>query len=314
MAQTNPEMSVEIRVYDMDPILNQIKVGHGFCHLSALFCTENESNACHKLVKLTRQSVGIPTSAGEVEIELRLEAVRSLDGFPVPSNYCITNHNIGNGLIESIVDGVSLHTFQTRQVNLWMVDDVFNGDMCEWNKTYEAAIKIYGEGTQASAVRKAIRWQHFMLYSHYKKKHGSFEAKLICGIESFIDTLLDSNPLDRSVRFTYVVCDDSTLRFSVTNKRIVQDTLSKHALHANAERKVYFAGEFFVDTRSKRFRDSQKPALIVDNNSGTFAPPKEKLPLMKLLLKLNFGDELPIIALDQNDPLLKEYSEANRIE
>jgi len=102
--------------------------------------------------------------------------------------------------------------------------------------------------------------------------------------------------------------------FSITSKKIAQDFLSKHALHNNVHTKVVFAGEFFIDCKSERYHITKKPALIIDNNSGTFAPPKEKLKLLQRLLEFNFGTESPIIALDRDDSSLHEYFEVNNID
>jgi hypothetical protein len=46
--------------------------------------------------------------------------------------------------------------------------------------------------------------------------------------------------------------------------------------------------------------------LVIDNNSGTYAPDKSKLPLMQQLFVSNFHD-MTVEVLDMKDPRLKEY-------
>ena len=53
---------------------------------------------------------------------------------------------------------------------------------------------------------------------------------------------------------------------------------------------------------------------MIDNNAGTFGPPKGTLDLLKLLMQLNFGADMPILALDREDPLLRELSDSNGVE
>jgi hypothetical protein len=49
--------------------------------------------------------------------------------------------------------------------------------------------------------------------------------------------------------------------------------------------------------------------LIIDNNSGTYAPDKAKLPLMQQLFSANFSD-ITVEVLDMKDPRLLEYQKA----
>ena len=85
---------------------------------------------------------------------------------------------------------------------------------------------------------------------------------------------------------------DSHMHFSITSKKIATDFLTNHAWQL----------------------EMGKVALVIDNNSGTFGPPKDKLDTLKLLMQLNFGTDIPTLALDREDPLLGELSEANGVE
>jgi len=117
-------------------------------------------------------------------------------------------------------------------------------------------------------------------------------------------------------RYTYVILPDSHIHFSITSQRLATDFLSKHALHAGAAEEVVFAGEFFFD-RSRAAGgadDGHRCALVMDNNSGTFAPPKDKLGMLKLLMQMNLGTEWQVLALDREDPLLEELKVKNGVE
>lgn len=144
-----------------------------------------------------------------------------------------------------------------------------------------------------------------------------YAVHMVRGIQEFISALptTDKNATPgKSIRFTYVILSNSYMHFSITSKKIAQDFLSKHALHSNACPMVVCAGEFFIDYKSERFVKTGRPALIIDNNSGTFAPPKEKLSMLQTVLEWNFGKDYPILTLDRSDPALKEYSDVNNIE
>lgn len=84
----------------------------------------------------------------------------------------------------------------------------------------------------------------------------------------------------------------------------MKDMISKHAMHANCAREVIYAGEFHV----QRTPDGNNYKLIIDNNSGTFAPSLDDLPLLEQLFRRNFPG-LIVEAYDRNSPVLKNYVE-----
>lgn len=97
--------------------------------------------------------------------------------------------------------------------------------------------------------------------------------------------------------YTYVLTLDSEWRFSETGDEFAIDFLSKHMMHANGAQVVCYAGEFFVrricdgseDNEDGREdveddpedRDPKHYELVIDNNSGTYRPPKETLPTLQ---------------------------------
>lgn len=96
--------------------------------------------------------------------------------------------------------------------------------------------------------------------------------------------------------YTYIFsADDDTFRFSETGPALLNNLASKHALHADCNTKVRFSGEFHPRPKggwsnfSDRMPDDEAEwELVIDNNSGTYAPNKSLLPAVKGLLELNF--------------------------
>jgi hypothetical protein len=72
---------------------------------------------------------------------------------------------------------------------------------------------------------------------------------------------------------------------------------------AGAARHVPLAGEFCIVPDAAAAAGYR---LIIDNNSGTYAPSADKLPLMCQLFTANFPD-MVVEVLASNDPRLKQY-------
>jgi len=308
--------SLVIKVKDQNRGWKDSSVGKGLIKYQDLLRGKDEK--VQETVELTHKALitSLTSNAGTLHVEYWLEKLSPLNAFPIPTLRLVNNHNIRGGVIRSMLDGGVFEPFPTWQIHLWEVGRIFHGDYSHWNESYPAAQKIFGPSVESLAIREAIRIQHSMLYSK-DQSHGSYDVHKIQGISDFIRCLptADKNTsLEKSVRFTYVILKNSHMHFSITSKKTAQDFLSKHALHNNAGPEVVFAGEFFIDNKSERFQSTGTPALIIDNNSGTFAPQKEKLHLLQTLLEFNFGKEYPIFSLDRSDPALNEYFEVNHIE
>ncbi|KAJ8558703.1 hypothetical protein ON010_g8747 [Phytophthora cinnamomi] len=104
---------------------------------------------------------------------------------------------------------------------------------------------------------------------------------------------------DKPVLFTYVITKKGWY-FSETGASFFKDMLSKHMLHSGAAFSVLYAGEFRID--NDRF---DEPTLVIDNNSGTYAPPADDLPQLQALMENNFPG-INCVALDQHDETLQE--------
>jgi hypothetical protein len=95
--------------------------------------------------------------------------------------------------------------------------------------------------------------------------------------------------------------------------KFFQDFLSKHSVLANAARDVVFSGEFFI-LPSVTFSDCH--ALIIDNNSGTYAPDEAALSSLEALLKQNFPDlEVHAVAVgsEEHTAFLKRLNQGRML-
>ena len=335
-----------ITVWDQDLGRKDDQVGGCMVPIKSIMNCKGKKDAFIGQVQLmhTGRIMGRQKPAGTVDVEIYwedhsafLESTDSLreflrgnlsstaslgssSGVPLPLNYCVTNFNKLSGVAQTLIDKGKLREykpFRTYRLRLWYVDLVFQRLTKGWNKSYSAAQQIYGPSLSSKAMRAALRVQHFMSYTSEFKT--DFQPHEISGMKSLHKMLLSYDTAPRtgqpsSMRYTYVIMPDSQMHFSMTSKKIATDFLSKHALHAGAATEVVYSGEFFFDQYSTRAQETGIPALVIDNNSGTFGPPKDRLNLLQLLMQLNFGTEFPILALDREDPLLKKLSDANGVE
>ena len=78
--------------------------------------------------------------------------------------------------------------------------------------------------------------------------------------------------------------------------RSLVDIASKHALHANCAKTVFYAGEFHprpiggwdqYDPNERRSWNQWE--LVIDNNSGTYAPDSTLLENLKRIINLQFS-------------------------
>nr|GAT53497.1 predicted protein [Mycena chlorophos] len=103
--------------------------------------------------------------------------------------------------------------------------------------------------------------------------------------------------------FTYVITLDGEWRFTETGPEFAIDLLSKHSMHANLAKEIAYSGEFFVQplaenipgqvdgclsstqrseaTKSSADRNPRDYELVIDNDSGTYRPKKELLPVFQ---------------------------------
>jgi len=204
---------------------------------------------------------------------------------------------------------------------------LFFGDTVQpWNKDYKAAQTIF-KGPTSIVVRKGIQAGHHLLYARTLSNGfgdldhaGDFFALLHGGDKQLAGT--KETPFANRIKpavYTYVIAEqDQSLRFSETGAAFFVDFASKHALHSNCAESVYYSGEFHPRPKGgwDKFSDDVpddkvKWELVIDNNSGTYAPDPKMLPQLKALMEYNFAD-FDVCALDHGDPELKKSTDACR--
>ncbi|KAG6618988.1 putative C2 domain-containing protein [Phytophthora cinnamomi] len=166
----------------------------------------------------------------------------------------------------------------------------------EWNKNYPTIQKIFSpDHPESPVLRKAIATEHAVIY-----KHGSTtEYGQLKEPADFFSLLHGGKRLDKPVLFTYAITSTGWY-FSETGASFFKDMLSKHMLHSGAAFSVKYAGEFRIEKGH-----FGKYKLVIDNNSGTYAPPKEDLPKLKEIFEYNFPG-ISVEALDRDDEELQK--------
>ena len=200
---------------------------------------------------------------------------------------------------------------------------IFFGDMTQhWNVNYKAAQTIFGHTPASLAVRSSIQVGHKMLYARSTNNGFGIIEKPADLLQIFVGGSGGKDGMPPRVKpavYTYVIsAEDYSFRFSETGAAFFVDFASKHALHANCAESVCYSGEFHPRPEGgwAQFSDDTpddlvKWELVIDNNSGTYSPNKDLLPILKELLEYNFPG-FGIIALDHEDPALKQSREACR--
>jgi len=181
------------------------------------------------------------------------------------------------------------HGYRTYKAQLdpLMLEDLFEGELQQWNQRYANAQKIFGDGCQAAMARQMIRQQNNWAYG------GAVQDSLTFAPRSCRNTTTGEELLelinygklanDETTFFTYVLLEDGSWRFSHTGSTFLRDYVSKHAMHSNVSPFVVYAGEFHV-----RQEDNGSYTVVVDNNSGTYAPDNAQLPAMAEALRQAF--------------------------
>jgi len=202
----------------------------------------------------------------------------------------------------------------------------FFGDVHQpWNRNYKAAQSIF-QGPTSVAVRGPIQAGHRMLYAR-TAGNGFGTIEDAAGIVQVLHggasrPGANGSQFSKRVKpavYTYILSsEDDSFRFSETGAAFFVDFASKHALHSNCCETVRYSGEFHPRPEGgwEKFSDDIPDEavnweLVIDNNSGTYAPDKNMLPVLRALLEYNFPG-FAIYALDHGDEALKSSREACR--
>jgi len=202
--------------------------------------------------------------------------------------------------------------FFTYRIRLYHLLEVFGTEITKyqhWNREYDAAKKIFADNLEGTNIRNALHSQHSYLYRHgHNTIYDALATAEDLGLMLHGERLKKDDHQDlRTVVFTYSIVPKG-IYFSETGANFFQDFMSKHAMHANKAEQVMFAGDFRV------FQDVDNNnawTLVIDNNSGTYAPSKEDLHKLKTCFELNFPD-LVVKAVDREDPYLKSLIEVTQ--
>lgn len=220
--------------------------------------------------------------------------------------------------------------FPTYTLQLHSVRSVFGAIRCPWNRSYPAAQQIFSSSPQAFVARGLIKAQHARLCGGgIALDDGvvSTVRRALAGLTGAIATAAEFFALvhngvrgGKSRFFTYVLlagdrAGSARLRFSETGASFFDDARSKHAVHSNAAEEVVYSGEFHIRTHALEVQEApslavvtrttdpptRPPTLVLDNGSGTYAPKKEHLPLLRKVFERNFPD-MDVEAVDFQGP------------
>ncbi|KAM0721919.1 hypothetical protein Q7P37_002844 [Cladosporium fusiforme] len=193
-------------------------------------------------------------------------------------------------------------------------------------------------GVRGMVLSKALHHQHARVYSFDKSTvYGSFGKDPGMDVTKHFLELVHYDQGARI--FTYVLTLDALFRFTETGKEFGIDMLSKHTMHSDVSMYIAYSGEFFIrrlkhprrppppeptehttqshppphagnTTHPPEDIDGGPPKedppndpshyeLVIDNDSGTYRPNADILPLLKSYLAANLPG-LHILTLDCN--------------
>ena len=161
----------------------------------------------------------------------------------------------------------------------------------QWNHHHQPVRRIFASNhPEAPVMRKMVQSEHDLIYKHKADTvYGEFREAA-----DFFKLLHGGVRHGKSVLYTYVIIETGWY-FSETGASLFKDMLSKHMLHSRAQFHVKYAGEFYVEQGP-----SGNCTLHIDNNSGTYAPPKSELPRVQALLESNFPG-IQVQAVDRSN-------------
>lgn len=233
--------------------------------------------------------------AGELAVDLLAKEVSPMGPAKLLQPALVRVHSNGlMGAVAAVADFEALDIFKTYHVVLWATSEKF-GDMfnSNWDEEHKKLFK--------DPLKKVVQAEHASLYSdgvcpHFTYWGGKRNERATLGRgNDFLSLLGNGVRKGRRRVYTYVVLDEGMF-FSETGANIAKDFFSKHAVHANASPEVRMAGTFRICETPERAL-----ILILDNDSGTYRPSSEQLPILKEVLELNFPGLL-VRVLDVTQP------------
>lgn len=190
-------------------------------------------------------------------------------------------------------------------------------------------------GLRGRVLNKALHHQHARVYNFSNStEYGIVKPRSEEATLQFLKMV----HFDEGGRiFTYVLTLDGLLRFTETGKEFGIDLLSKHTMHSDVNIYIACSGEFFIRRLSHPDESAEAPdqethpnkdipggppngpppknprnyQLVIDNDSGTYRPKGDLLPLLKKFLKENFPG-LHVVTKDCTDKKLEKMKEEQR--
>ncbi|WRT64973.1 uncharacterized protein IL334_001914 [Kwoniella shivajii] len=230
--------------------------------------------------------------------------------------------------------GVEKYNFQANEIQLTgPVPNELYHRFVEF-KTFVGGM-FESTGIRGKILNKALHHQHERLYNFDKQtQHGEIDGPS----KEFTLKFLEMCDFDQGGRiFTYVLTLDGLLRFTETGKEFGIDLLSKHTMHSDVNIYIAWSGEFLIrrlahadespdDPDQHTHPDENLPdgppnsappknpalyELIIDNDSGTYRPNADLIPIYTKFLKKNFeGLKIKVMACD--DEKLKKIKETQK--
>lgn len=170
-------------------------------------------------------------------------------------------------------------------------------------------------GVRGRILNKVLHHQHGRIYNYCSSTEYGIVSP--CSDEATLQFLRMTHFDEGWRTFTYVLTLDGLLRFTETGKEFGIDLLSKHTMHSDVNIYIACSGEFLIrrchhplgnaspDQEKESFhkhtqRDPKHYKLIIDNDSGTYRPRGNLLPLLQKFLSKNFPG-LQIVSKEWTD-------------
>lgn len=217
----------------------------------------------------------VVTFSFEDALTAKALSIPDKDRYPVASVYTklhrnllagmIVNHDRQSTMPRSRQDFITYEVAIPREIILQHFED-------QWQFNYdESHAKIFADNAEGIAIRATICAEHASLYRdgvrpNWLRPEGlRTEVKRIQRAREFLDIILNGIRDGKHRVFTFVLLDEGMF-FSETGEAMSKDVMSKHAVHANGNAKVRYAGTFRVAF------DGAEPVFVMDNDSGTYRP------------------------------------------
>lgn len=146
--------------------------------------------------------------------------------------------------------------------------------------------QLWESGAKSKIIQAAILTEHAVLYRARVCRCRSTVTKgQIADGEDLLKLLnYGRDAQEQPAFFTYVIDLNGRWCFSRTGSATSADLLSKHVVHNKARPELLYAGEFHVK-RDGNECDGYDYTLVLDNNSGTYAPDSAQLPRLAALFR-----------------------------